>query len=61
MMDKGYRELCIDAEFKTLIRPLRRDEYSQLEANLVLDGCRDPIIIWNGVIVDGHNASRSCS
>ena len=44
MMDKGYRELCIDAEFKALIRPLRRDEYAQLEANLVLDGCRDPII-----------------
>jgi hypothetical protein len=61
MMDKGYRELCIDAEFKTLIRPLRRDEYSQLEANLVLDGCRDPIIIWNGVIVDGHNRYEICN
>ena len=60
-MDKGYRELCIDAEFKTLIRPLRRDEYSQLEANLVLDGCRDPIIIWNGVIVDGHNRYEICN
>ncbi len=60
-MDKGYRELCIDAEFKTLIRPLRRDEYSQLEANLVLDGCRDPIIVWNGVIIDGHNRYEICN
>ena len=61
MVDKGYRELCIDAEFKTLIRPLRRDEYAQLEANLVLDGCRDPIIVWNDVIVDGHNRYEICN
>lgn len=61
MMDKGYRELCIDAEFKTLIRPLRRDEYAQLEANLVLDGCRDPIIVWNDVLVDGHNRYEICN
>lgn len=61
MMNKGYRELCIDAEFKTLIRPLRRDEYAQLEANLVLDGCRDPIIAWNNIIIDGHNRYEICN
>lgn len=35
-MDKGFAVLEIDQEFKTLIRPLRRDEYLQLEVNLTI-------------------------
>lgn len=41
-MDKGFAVLEIDPEFKTLIRPLRKDEYLQLEVNLAVDGCREP-------------------
>lgn len=52
--------LKIDQGFKTLIRPLRRKEYLQLEANLIHDGCRDPIITWRGYIVDGHNRYEIC-
>ncbi|MDD3227833.1 MAG: hypothetical protein PHE09_01325 [Oscillospiraceae bacterium] len=61
MENKGYKQLNIDTEFKTLIRPLSRGEHSQLEANLVNDGCRDPIITWNGTIVDGHNRYEICN
>ncbi|MEA5015097.1 MAG: hypothetical protein VB099_11100 [Candidatus Limiplasma sp.] len=61
MIDKGYERLQINAEFKNLIRPLSREEYAQLEANLVADGCRDPIIAWNGTIVDGHNRYEICN
>ena len=35
-MDKGFAVLEIDPEFKTLIRPLRKDEYLQLEVNLAV-------------------------
>jgi len=52
--------LHIDEEFKTLIRPLRRQEYLQLEANILADGCRDPLIVWDGIIVDGHNRYQIC-
>lgn len=51
----------IDPEFKTLIRPLRKDEYLQLEVNLAVDGCREPIITWNNIIVDGHNRYEICN
>ena len=61
MAEKGYKQLNIDAEFKTLIRPLSRGEHSQLEANLVMDGCREPIITWNDTIVDGHNRYEICN
>ena len=35
MTEKAFRQLNIDPEFKNLIRPLRREEYRQLELNLV--------------------------
>lgn len=49
-----------DEEFKHLIRPLRQREYTQLEQNILSDGCRDPIVVWNDVIVDGHNRYEIC-
>lgn len=52
MTEKAFRQLNIDPEFKNLIRPLRREEYRQLELNLVMEGCREDIIAWNDTIVD---------
>ena len=53
----GLRKLKTDEEFKHLIRPLLRKEYLQLEQNLLADGCRDPIVVWHDVIVDGHRVN----
>lgn len=53
--------LQIDEEFQSLIPPLTPDEFSQLEANLISDGCRDPLVLWDGIIVDGHNRYRICT
>lgn len=48
--------LKIDPEFQNKIPPLTEDEFRQLEENILEDGeVYEPIIIWNGVIVDGHN------
>ena len=52
MEEKSLRILKIDPQFKNLIRPLRKREYLQLEENLLTDGCRDPLIVWNGFLVD---------
>ena len=56
-----HKKLVIDDEFKHLIRPLKRKEFLQLEENLLRDGCRDPIVVWNDVIVDGHNRYEICT
>lgn len=45
----------IDQEFQAMIPPLRADERAQLEANIVADGVRDPLVVWQGVLIDGHN------
>ena len=60
MTEARVYNLEIDDDFRNLIRPLMRQEYLQLEANLISDGCLTPIIIWNGVIVDGHNRYEIC-
>lgn len=61
-MDKSnLPQLTIDHEFRDLIRPLMKDEYRHLEENLLADGCREPITVWKGVIVDGHNRFEICS
>lgn len=49
-------ELKIDPEFKSLIPPLTDAEFKQLKENIVEDGeILNPIITWNGIIIDGHN------
>lgn len=49
-------KLRIDPEFEEKIPPLTKEEFQQLENNILSDGVViNPIIIWNGVIVDGHN------
>lgn len=55
-------ELRIDPEFEEKIPPLTDDEFQQLENNILADGIViNPIIVWNGVIVDGHNRYRIVS
>ena len=55
------KPLKIKKEFKNLIRPLHRQEFLQLEENILRDGCLHPIITWNGYIVDGHNRYEICT
>jgi len=54
------QHLETNADFKNLCRTLTPDEYSQLEANILAEGCRDPICKWRDVIVDGHNRYEIC-
>ena len=53
------KDLKIDPEFAEKIPPLTEEEYTQLEANILAEGALlSPMIVWNGVIVDGHNRYR---
>lgn len=49
-------DLKVDPEFKAKIPRLADEELALLEENILSDGeIRDPIVIWNGIILDGHN------
>ena len=60
MPEKKVSNLIIDPEFRDLIPPLNEEELKLLEASIVADGCESPLIVWNGVIVDGHNRYAVC-
>lgn len=48
--------LQIDEEIKNLLSPLTDEEYANLEADIVNTGkILQPILIWNGFIIDGHH------
>ena len=53
-------QLQIDKDFKEFIPPLAKEEYEQLEKNIVAYGCREPLSVWNGFIIDGHNRYEIC-
>jgi len=38
--------LTIDKEFSQLIPPLRAEEYQDLEASILEEGCRDALVVW---------------
>ena len=60
MPEKKLYALTVDPEFRDLIPPLNEEELKLLEESLVADGCESPLIVWNGVIVDGHNRYAIC-
>ena len=61
MAEQGIYNLKINAGFKRLIPPLSSEELQQLEQNLIRDGCREPLCVWNNTILDGHNRYEICT
>lgn len=53
-------ELTIDPEFAALIPPLSHDELAGLESDIISHGCRVPLDVWNGVLIDGHTRYSIC-
>lgn len=58
----NIRDLKIDMEFASKIPPLTGEELMRLHESILTEGrCISPIVIWDGVIVDGHNRYRFLS
>jgi len=55
------REIIIDEQFKALLPSLDAETYARLEENILEHGCRDAIVLWNDVIIDGHNRYAICT
>ena len=51
----------IDQEFKRLSVPLSPEEERRLENSLIREGCKEPIAVWHGCILDGHKRYEICS
>ena len=51
----------IDPEFQALLPPLDESTYAALEASILEHGCRDPLVLWGDILVDGHNRYEICT
>ncbi len=59
MKDTNKQTITVDPEFEALIPPLTKDEFKQLRENILeYNEVFDPLITWQGVLVDGHNRWR---
>ena len=52
--------IVVQEDLKTYIDPLTQDEYDSLERSLLAEGCRDALVLWGDVLVDGHNRYGLC-
>ena len=53
-------QIIVDSEFQEWLLPLSPDEFELLEESIIQDGCRDPLVVWNGILVDGHHRYGIC-
>ncbi|WP_420224671.1 hypothetical protein [Pigmentiphaga litoralis] len=51
----------INDELRAYIDPLTPDEYDALERSLLAEGCRDALVLWGDLLVDGHNRYAICT
>lgn len=52
--------ITINEELRAYIDPLTEDEYAALERSLLTEGCRDALMLWGDILVDGHNRYGIC-
>lgn len=53
--------IVINEELKAYIDPLTPEEHDALERSILAEGCRDALVLWGDVLVDGHNRFGICS
>ena len=51
----------METRFENLVAPLSELEFENLKESIKAEGCRDAIVTWNGIILDGHNRYRICT
>ena len=52
--------ITVNEELLAYIDPLTPDEHAALERSILAEGCRDALVLWGDVLVDGHNRYGIC-
>lgn len=53
-------DITVLPELQAYIDPLTPDEHDALERSILEEGCRDALVLWGNVLVDGHNRYGIC-
>lgn len=52
--------IIIHEGLRAYIDPLTEHEYAALERSILTEGCRDALVLWGEVLIDGHNRYAIC-
>jgi hypothetical protein len=52
--------ITVNEDLLAYIDPLTPEEHAALERSLRTEGCRDALVLWGDVLVDGHNRYGIC-
>jgi hypothetical protein len=53
-------DIVVNEQLKAYIDPLTADEHAALERSILAEGCRDALVLWGNILVDGHNRYGIC-
>jgi transcriptional regulator with XRE-family HTH domain len=53
--------ITINEELRSFIDPLTANEHAALERSLLAEGCRDALVLWGEILIDGHNRHDICT
>ena len=54
------QNIILDEQFQFLLPTLDDETYRLLEANILEHGIREPLVLWNGILIDGYNRYKIC-
>jgi len=54
MEGRKMQEVIIDDEFRDLLPELDAITYGMLEENIIQNGCRDSLVLWGDILIDGQ-------
>ncbi|MCX2862053.1 plasmid replication/partition related protein [Paucibacter sp. PLA-PC-4] len=52
--------IIVNEDLRAYIDPLTPEEHAALERSILAEGCRDALVLWGEVLVDGHNRYGIC-
>ena len=58
---EDVQKIIVDDEFRGLLPALNEETFKELEENLLQNGCRDALVLWEGILVDGFNRYEICT
>jgi hypothetical protein len=56
----SFMSIIIHDGLRAYIDPLTEHEFDALERSLLREGCRDALVCWGDVLIDGHNRYAIC-
>ncbi|MDP3841765.1 MAG: hypothetical protein Q8Q81_04110 [Oxalobacteraceae bacterium] len=52
--------ITINEDLRAIIDPLTANEHAALERSMLAEGCRDALVLWGEMLIDGHNRYAIC-